>query len=1275
MELKIDDIVNIPFSKVIDKIKNLDKSNFDSSNLADLNDILVYGLNINSLKQFFNDLPYSIFFIYYYNNGYYCLIDSFSKNEDLSSDKNVSIGNYQLNFTYSTINFKLLGDVEPKKIIDSKELLPTTDYLVSASSISNYYIYVNHFLNYFKSLNEISSDIFDIYDNQFKLLVNYFIEDLNTSPKIRNNNKLLNSFIINGNFSEITNMLALKINITDKESNIEMNEYKLKAKEFRSQETGIKIVEKPIIDLIENIKVTTNNDTINFELIKLYSQTNNIMYIQLLKIYNHFSIYINSNINLIENNLLLYCQQHYKKITTIEDFEYNQQLYINKDKVIYLFIWDITLLYFLYNGQTKILSDFSPSTKLLLLDIYLGNYVENSDKNQSIIWNKNIIFNPKESVYDQSKLINDIKTGIFLEKYKQLDIYKKNMIQKTILPLPDINFKNESKPTTKNIKLDFSNLMFLKPEKKLNPITESESRKDSNIKLDFKNLSYLKTNLKLDLKTDLNLKPEPDNLEIINSSKLILPSSDINYVYNISSDFLFTNFVLFNLGLITENDLIKKFNFNFYFDILIIDNNLVNQVIQLYNAFILIFKSNLTTTKFNIPNILTEYIMKNSSFKSFKKSELFERLVLNIIDNPNPTIKALKLYEYKINDDINVAMGIFNYIRNTKLLDYYYQANGFNKDLKINEKPFLIKTIEDDWYDGFVKVLERSGGKDSMFKYLIENSILKIKMFKLSSSNFCNYINLYFEQIKKLEPKVQKKELITTNQLIESLYTIKDTIIGDEEMANIKCLFNNYINFFKYLQEIKKGNSQWLTSKEIKDFFNMKTIEGYNLYHLIVLISSDELINYIFTDLEKDLEEQKIKISISVKELDNKNQNLFFLIKDIEILKLLLSKKQFSNEGVLKEMVKLINTDGIGLINVWYNNVNTNSVFTELLTLTIKYFEYTELTPIPGFNKNFNELILSNDIDNMDDLIVLLKANSLLDKSIDDLMVLFENKEWTVLDEIAKENITRIYNSNDTNGTIEKLLEYCFKYNKTNTIHNFIILSSEKPNFIISKYLYIFYKNNYDITKIESQITKENILKKDIDDKTILNLMANDLITNVAVFNIFKIFISKLSNDEIKSISLLKDLYNLPNINTVQYYSNDIHIINVLTFIYKLTISLSSVNNDIFDENLGNYKLIHILYGNGRSIVWQNVGMYLNLYYLLYKNTQPIADFIPYLNYSNTSSSTKIIVKTFAENDFDINLVSDNADKNGLPILEHYLTIPSINELEQNHLIYNYNLA
>ena len=37
------------------------------------------------------------------------------------------------------------------------------------------------------------------------------------------------------------------------------------------------------------------------------------------------------------------------------------------------------------------------------------------------------------------------------------------------------------------------------------------------------------------------------------------------------------------------------------------------------------------------------------------------------------------------------------------------------------------------------------------------------------------------------------------------------------------------------------------------------------------------------------------------------------------------------------------------------------------------------------------------------------------------------------------------------------------------------------------------------------------------------------------------------------------------------------------------------------------------------------------------------------------------------KNDFNCDLVPDSADKEGLPILEHYLTVPSIRELEQNH--------
>ena len=114
----------------------------------------------------------------------------------------------------------------------------------------------------------------------------------------------------------------------------------------------------------------------------------------------------------------------------------------------------------------------------------------------------------------------------------------------------------------------------------------------------------------------------------------------------------------------------------------------------------------------------------------------------------------------------------------------------------------------------------------------------------------------------------------------------------------------------------------------------------------------------------------------------------------------------------------------------------------------------------------------------------------------------------------------------------------------------------------------------------------------------------------------------------------------------------------------------SEINEIIIDNN-GKYKPIHILCGFGRSQKWKNVGGYLNLYYYLYGKTTPMPDFIEPTGY-NVDEET-IDVDTFLENDFDIELIPNESEKENIPMFDHYLTFPTDNELLENKYSYSYS--
>ncbi len=1187
MELIIDNINRPEFSAILNKINTLDETSFsleNAENLKQLSDLLRCSFNTESLKPFLSDLPYSKINIYIKSLLRYYLVSSFD-----NTNQSLPVGNFIYTQTNNTIKLKSfdITSQNPKYIVTEQSLQPI-NYFFDGSNMANYRIYFDHYKTFLKQLNNISPNSFDIYSNTFKDLVNYFFEDLEGNPTIKDN-KLINSYIITASLPFLyIKIFANKINLSSNDYEIEL--YK-SYKNNNDYTPSILERSKTTLELIENIKANITPEIVNDELINCYSNTKDIKYLQLLKIYNNFNKddYRNDPI------LLSYTQQFYKNIDNFENFKYNKNIYSNKKLILFWFIWDLVLIYFLFNPTQKLLLEFSPNTQMLFYDIYVCNFIINSN----LLQNKNILYAPfsidelpesKEST-NIIELINHINNNTFLPNLKDLFIEKSQilLISDILLPFPKPN-------------------------------------------------------------------------------------------YSIVYDLLFSNYFLEKIKILQKIDIIKSFSFPYYFNLVALYKRNVKTVMLIYVVFMELFVTT-ESRLFNIPQILTDYNLSESSqtlaVKIFQKSDIFEELVLNIINNPNPKIKALCNFIIPNNiESISKSMKIFNYVRNTMLLNYYYQSNGFNRDLIVESTEthetgvapktelFIIQTIKNDWYEGLVKIAEQTGGINDVFKHLIKNDLLGLNIFKLSSSNYCNYIKLYFSQLNKLDFKTQKNTLFSTNKIVEILNIYKNTILSDEDIDNIKCLIDNYIEVMINLQSQDKSTAtKWLTTKEIKTFLNTKTSDGYNLYHLAVLINNVDLINYIFSELEL-----KIKLSISVKELDNDGQNLFFLIKDYRILELLLTKNQFQNKTVLEELCQKVNSGNHGLISAWHNNNDTSKDLHNLLNLTLRYFNYDSNTIIPGFYRNMTSIILTNTFDNLQELFLVLQTYNLLDENINDILFLFEDKMLAQLSEEEKARFIHIYNINEPKDTMSRILEYCIQNNKDNSIMIFLLLI---PNQILIKHFMIFINNNYDLMKIIGFFNREVIIEQYKSGTSILHYVAKASINSERYYFLFKYLFERLNSEDIKTLQILKSLCELPNINTTDFNYKNTHILDVLTYFYKI---ITKMNMETINEDIGQYKAIHVLFGNGRSVTWQNVGMYLNIYYYLYTNTTPMPSFVPYPGYNDTSSGTKIIVNSFAENDFDCDLVPEEANKEGLPVLEHYLTVPSIAELEKNHFSYSYKI-
>ncbi len=1193
MELNIDNTNRPEFSAMLNKLNTLDETTFSlesSESLKQLYGLLTCGFNVQNLKAFFSNLPFGKINIYIKNIVGYYLIGSFD-----NTDTTLPVGNfvYSQNNKVININSFDITNVNPTNIVNKQSLQPV-NYLLEGANMANYRIYHNYFLSFLKELNNISSDAFDVYGNTFKETVHYFVEDLEGNPKLKDN-KLINSFILSSSIPYLhIKIFTIKFDLNY--SDYEINFYRHSVN-IDDNIPSILEDSRTLLELIESIKTNTTAETINDELLRCYSNTQDIKYLQLLKIYNNFNKDDYSN----DRTLSSYTQQYYINMDSFENFKYNRKIYSDKKLVFYWFIWDLVLLYFLFNPTQKLLLLFSPSTQYLFYDIYFSDFIINS----KLLQNKNITYLPQS--------INYLYTINHLHKTEHLDELKQLFCQ-------------------------IDNNRFLHNLSKLSPIQKSE----------------------------------------LMSSDIILPlSAESNK--SIAYDLLFSNYLVTKVKLLSNAQVINSFNFTYYFNLVVLYNQDLSVVKLLYNLFMGLFATS-ENRIINIPRILSDYNSNETSqtlaAKTFQKSVFFEALVMNIVNNPNPKIKAL--CDFTISDETRIisnAMRIFNYVRNTTLLNYYYQNNGFNRDLmvqslersasgEIQTELFIIQTIKNDWYEGLVKIAEQTGGLNDVFRHLIKNNLLDLTMFKISSSNYCKYINLYFDQLKKLDFKIQKHKLIDSNKIIEILNNCKDTILSDEDVENIKCLIDIYVAFILNLQSTdKSASTKWLTVKETKTFLNAKTSDGYNLYHLAVLINNAELINYIFTELET-----KIKLSISIKELDNEEQNLFFLIKDYRILELLLTKPQFQNRTLLEEMFQKVNSGNHGLISAWYNNNDTSRNIVELLRLTLRYFNYNSSTIIPGFYRNITSIILTNVFENFQELFLVLQEHNLLDANIRDLVFLFENKMLINLSQEEKARFIRIYNTCDSNGTMESILEYCIQNEKDNTVLNFLLLV---PNALLIKYYLVFINNNYDLMKIVMFFNKEVIMEQYKSGKSILHFVAENAMNNEKNFLLFRYLFQRLDSEDITALKIVKSLCELPNITKSVYDNNRKHVLDVLTVIYKL---ITTMSVEALNEDYGNYKLIHVIFGNGRSITWQNIGMYLNIYYYLYSKTTPMPSFVPYHGYNDNSSGSKIRVDTFAENDFDCDLVPEEANKEGLPILEHYLTVPLISELEKNHFSYSYKI-
>ena len=607
---------------------------------------------------------------------------------------------------------------------------------------------------------------------------------------------------------------------------------------------------------------------------------------------------------------------------------------------------------------------------------------------------------------------------------------------------------------------------------------------------------------------------------------------------------------------------------------------------------------------------------------------------------------------------------MFYYIPLLKLLTKIYEVNKLNIDFAIESELFIKKIIEIDWFDGFMRILELTGGKNQVKNFLNDKKI-KLTDIPIDSLHFINYYSYLHEELVELEnhkiltSKKIKPSLFVTNKYVLEFISKKLTYAYETEVANIKYVIQRIIIQLGEFNKKLFNGKPLVSLADIKNYWQSK-FNGDNIYHMVTQTQSIDLMEYVFN-------EKKADIRLSIASLSDTNRNILYYIKSVEQLKFILDLDIIkSNPPLLKDMFHQVDIYGKSVMYSWFTKYELRENIYDLLNLILPIIslDYTIQTVIPGFDTILTYFIISIINEKLTDLIQLLIQYNLINQEAEILLLFSQNKKMDDLTASEKQQFKNLLLKDDS--TIENIVNYCLRMNKIDTFTNLLSLDETLK---LKKYIGTYLQNN-DISKLNIDI--KIFLKQDSIGKTELHLLAENIfVYNNYLSNLIEC-LTHLSREEIKSLNLLPSLLQIPQ--NIMYDTNKEYILNCFNFIYyfiRENVSDDEINQ-ILTDNETKYKPIHIYCGFGRSNLCKNIGGYLNIYYYLYGKTTAMPDFIKPIDYDLTLTTT-IEVDSFFENDFDIDLIPDETNKENIPLFDHYLTVPTDEELAKYKYSYVYS--
>ncbi len=748
----------------------------------------------------------------------------------------------------------------------------------------------------------------------------------------------------------------------------------------------------------------------------------------------------------------------------------------------------------------------------------------------------------------------------------------------------------------------------------------------------------------------------------------ILNYDFIDFTQNTYTDarerYLFKKFILSKLGLLgTEpkyefdlgNDL---FNILKFIDL---ENLTAEQAIRLWDFnFNNFYKSLVGSKNLQILDIIGLNLKDNKIYQSFSlvnaKAKLIEHIVSHSNLNKNNYVDCTLPTDSEWE---NILTFVF-YGQTLKLLTNIMISNSINKT-KARELDLINKSIYFDWKEGYIKILESLGGiKD--ISSLIKQNQLDPKKFDISSNNFEFFLDIFIDGLKQLETKSDVNDIILSRPYLLEFVASKLTYVDNSDENKIKYVIDKFFDVLYYYNKKSVNGKPLVSSADIKDFSNKKYgPNGDNLLHLVTQTGSTILLQHL-------LQTKKSNVKISFLSTSDNLRNILFYIKSIEQLEFILSLESLT-PNYLAQLFYQVDNTGKSVLFTWFDK--ESYYFYDFVNLILKKLsqplEYNTETIISGFTTNLTEYLANNPIDNFDLLVPLLKKYNLITGEIDLYYIIGANFKKSELTEQNIEKLKKVLNS----PKILNLLDMCIKKNYNETLNRLFELDT--TDVTLKYYIMHIITNTHLIIELPMEI-----FTKVFDGKQVIEHLVGNIYNSLSCyFNVLNYFSMLKKTGKLSEIAKLKLLPGLLEINKSTTYlnwkGNKEYIkecFSLAFYLIKNFVTDEEINKPITD-NSGYYKPIHVLYGFGRSAKWKNIGGYLNLYYYLYGKTTDMPDFRKPIGYDD--DDVQIEAKTFAENDFDMDLIPETpANKTNIPVLDHYITFPQNHELSEYENSYVY---